>query len=104
MTFLLDSISVRHDGAARSALALREITLSVRRGEQIALIGPSGAGKTSLLHTLACALKPDTSAGSFRLFDTDPWQLSSVERHALRARLFLAPQTPPLPPRQRVVN
>jgi phosphonate transport system ATP-binding protein len=25
-------------------------------------------------------------------------------RHRLRARLFLAPQTPPLPPRQRVVN
>ncbi|GGC01600.1 phosphonates import ATP-binding protein PhnC 1 [Oxalicibacterium flavum] len=102
MTFQLESVSVRHDGAALSALALREITLSIRQGEQIALIGPSGAGKTSLLHTLACALKPDS--GSFRLFDEDPWQLPGTARHALRSRLFLAPQTPPLPPRQRVVN
>jgi phosphonate transport system ATP-binding protein len=30
--------------------------------------------------------------------------LSSGQRHALRRRLFLAPQTPPLPPRQRVVT
>src|SRR5690606_1445576 len=78
------------------------ITLSIRQGEQIALIGPSGAGKTSLLHTLACALKPDS--GNFRLFGEDPWQLSGTARHALRSRLFLAPQTPPLAPRQRVVN
>jgi len=102
MTFHLASVSVRHDGAAQSAFALREITLSIQQGEQIALIGPSGAGKTSLLHTLACALKPD--AGNFRLFDKNPWESSSTGRHALRSRLFLAPQTPPLPPRQRVVN
>ena len=38
------------------------------------------------------------------MFTTDPWQCSDVERHRLRARVFLAPQAPPLPPRQRVVN
>ena len=39
-----------------------------------------------------------------RAFGCVPWQLSSERRHALRARLFLAPQIPPLPPRQRVVT
>ena len=60
MTFQLHKVSVHHAGAPRNALALRELNLDVAQGEQIALIGPSGAGKTSLLHTLACALRPAT--------------------------------------------
>ncbi|HWU98505.1 MAG TPA: ATP-binding cassette domain-containing protein [Oxalicibacterium sp.] len=102
MTFLLQHLHARHNGAAASSFALRDVSLSIAQGEQIALIGPSGAGKTSLLHTLACALKPDS--GSIDVFGNDPWQRTTAERHAMRARLFLAPQTPPLPPRQRVVN
>jgi phosphonate transport system ATP-binding protein len=102
MTFQLHKVSVHHAGAAGNALALRDLDLDVAQGEQIALIGPSGAGKTSLLHTLACALRPES--GTLDILGTSPWQIGSAERHALRARLFLAPQTPPLPPRQRVVN
>ena len=102
MSYQLHDISVRHGGAATSAFALRGLTLAIQQGEQIALIGPSGAGKTSLLHTLACALQP--AAGTITLFGDEPWQLGSAARHALRARLFLAPQTPPLPARQRVVH
>ncbi len=102
MTYFLDSLTVRHPGGAGAAPALDAIDLTIAPGEQIALIGPSGAGKTTLLHTLALARQP--SAGRLRAFGGSPWSLSSAARHALRARLFLAPQTPPLPPRQRVVS
>lgn len=102
MTFLLQHISTRHSGAAKSLFALSDLSLSIQQGEQVALIGPSGAGKTSLLHTLACALKPEQ--GEIQVFNQQPWLISNAERHRMRARLFLAPQTPPLPPRQRVVN
>ncbi|MCE3261835.1 MAG: phosphonate transporter [Pseudoduganella sp.] len=97
----LHDVAVRHIGGTR-AHALQGITLDLDAGEQVALIGPSGAGKTTLLSTLACAHRPDS--GTFCAFGTDPWQLTDAGRHAMRARLFLAPQTPPLPPRQRVVT
>ena len=99
--YQLDGLTVHHLAGAR-APALHAIDLAVAQGEQLAVIGPSGAGKTTLLATLACAQKP--SQGGFTAFGADPWALAEGERHALRARLFLAPQAPPLPPRQRVVT
>ena len=103
MLIELDALSVRHPAARPGAPdAIRALGLSVRAGEQVAVIGPSGAGKTSLLQALACALKP--VGGRLRLGGQDPWALSRAELHRLRGRLFLAPQVPPLPPRQRVVT
>ena len=99
----LDGLAARHPAARTDAPpALRPLALSIAAGEQVAVIGPSGAGKTTLLQALACALPP--SAGTLRLDGTDPWTLSRAALHRLRGRLFLAPQVPPLPPRQRVVT
>jgi phosphonate transport system ATP-binding protein len=99
----LDGLAARHPAARADAPpALRPLALSIAAGEQVAVIGPSGAGKTTLLQALACALPP--SAGTLRLDGTDPWTLSRAALHRLRGRLFLAPQVPPLPPRQRVVT
>lgn len=99
-------VSLRHLHAAAAPRAttnvLHGLSLDIQRGEQLALIGSSGAGKTSLLHALACAVPP--RSGSITLFGTDPWSLSHRARQRLRGRLFLAPQVPPLPPRQRVVT
>ena len=82
--------------------AIKDIDLVIAPGEQVALIGPSGAGKTTLLHTLALALEP--TRGTLTWGGSDPWTLASRARHQLRASSFLAPQQPPLPPRQRVVH
>jgi phosphonate transport system ATP-binding protein len=81
---------------------LQGISLQLGVGEQVAIIGPSGAGKTSLLQVLACAQRP--TQGEFYLGGQDPWSLSTGELRRLRGQLFLAPQVPPLPPRQRVVT
>jgi phosphonate transport system ATP-binding protein len=103
MHISLQHTSARHPAAAASApAAMRGITLEVAAGEHVAIIGPSGAGKTTLLHALACALRP--SAGSVQLGGRDPWALPRADLQALRAQLFLAPQVPPLPPRQRVIT
>ncbi|WP_438998709.1 phosphonate ABC transporter ATP-binding protein [Variovorax beijingensis] len=103
MNIELRSLSGRHPAApAAAAPALRALDLHVAAGEQAAVIGPSGAGKTTLLHLMACALAP--AAGSIELDGRDPWRLPRRELQRLRGRLFLAPQVPPLPPRQRVVT
>ena len=45
MSFELRGVSVRHPSAsATGASALSALDLSIGRGEQVALIGPSGAG------------------------------------------------------------
>jgi phosphonate transport system ATP-binding protein len=99
----LQSVAVRHPAARRDAApALQPISLQFAAGEQVAVIGPSGAGKTSLLYALACALRP--SAGRLLMDGRDPWALPRPALQRLRGELFLAPQVPPLPPRQRVVT
>ena len=103
MFYELTDVSVRHSPAvATNVNALDHLTLSIRQGEQVALIGPSGAGKTTLLHTLALAHRP--TAGTISVAGVDPWTLPNRSRHTLRRKFFLAPQTPPMPPRQRVVT
>jgi phosphonate transport system ATP-binding protein len=99
----IEGLAARHPAARPGAApALQGLDLSIAPGEQLAVIGPSGAGKTTLMQALACALPP--SAGRLTLDDQDPWTLTVRELQRLRGQLFLAPQVPPLPPRQRVVT
>lgn len=99
----LTRLSARHMTAKPGArTALHTVTLAVGSGEQVAVIGPSGAGKTTLLNVMACALRP--SAGTLMVGGQAPWALSAGALRTLRGTLFLAPQVPPLPPRQRVVT
>ena len=103
MRVSLADASARHPAAKGNVPdAVRHVSLVVQSGEQVAIIGPSGAGKTTLLQLMACALKPTT--GRVMLGEADPWGLSISALQKLRGQLFLAPQVPPLPPRQRVIT
>jgi phosphonate transport system ATP-binding protein len=99
----LQAVEARHPAALPGApAALRALNLRFAAGEQVAIIGPSGAGKTTLLQVLACAQPP--TQGSLQLSGVNPWMQSPGALRGLRGQLFLAPQVPPLPPRQRVVT
>ncbi len=103
MKLQLAQVCARHPAArAGAAPTLHGLSLQVGEGEQVAVIGPSGAGKTTLLQVLACALPP--SEGTLQLGGVQPWRLPTRALQGLRGQLFLAPQVPPLPPRQRVVT
>jgi putative ABC transport system ATP-binding protein len=65
-------------------VALRDVTLELYAGERVALMGPSGSGKSSLLHCLAGVVLPDSGeihAGERRLD-----QASESVRSATRLR------------------
>ena len=71
----------------QTAAALQDITLAIAPGETIALVGPSGGGKTSLINLLPRFFTPDT--GSVTL---DGHALGDIKLANLRAQMALVSQ------------
>jgi ABC-type lipoprotein export system ATPase subunit len=63
---------------------LKGITLTIGRGEMVALMGASGSGKTTLMNILGCLDRP--SSGRYWLDGEDVSRLSSDERALVRNR------------------
>lgn len=64
---------------------LEEVNFAINQGETVAIIGPSGTGKTTLLRLLALFSRPD--AGTIEVDGTDIWRLSERERLDARRRI-----------------
>jgi putative ABC transport system ATP-binding protein len=64
--------------------ALRDVTLSVGRGELVAIVGPSGSGKSTMLHLIGTLDRPST--GAVRIDGHDVATLPDRALSALRAR------------------
>ena len=73
----------------RERLVLEDLDLEVRPGETVALVGPSGAGKTSVFQLLMRYYDPIQGR---ILFDGVP--ITELDPRAYRARIGLVPQEP----------
>lgn len=78
-------VSFSYDG---QTMALRDITLEVRPGELVALVGPTGAGKTTFAHLLSRFYDP--YAGQIEI---DRHSLLRVTRESLRDAVGIAMQS-----------
>jgi lipoprotein-releasing system ATP-binding protein len=63
---------------------LRDVSLSLDRGDAVAIMGPSGSGKSTLLYILGALDAP--SSGTVTLEGQDPYRLSEREQAAFRNR------------------
>lgn len=77
----LKNVTKTYDLGEVKVHALRETTLTIERGEYVALIGPSGSGKSTLMNTLGCLDRP--TSGSYLL---DQEEVVSMNRDA-RAKI-----------------
>jgi len=64
--------------------ALRGVSLDIRAGELLAIMGASGSGKSTCMNLIGCLDQP--TRGTYRLGDVDVASLSVNERAAIRSR------------------
>jgi ATP-binding cassette subfamily B protein len=83
-----DDVTFRYPARPDSS-ALDHVSLSVRPGETVALVGPSGAGKTTILQLLMRFYDPQS--GAVRLDGID---LRELDRMAFRRAIAMVPQDP----------
>ena len=74
----LQNISRRYQMGAETIHALRDVSMSVDRGEYVAIMGPSGSGKSTLMNLLGCL---DTATSG--LYELNGTNVSEMDDNAL---------------------
>ncbi|HLC21909.1 MAG TPA: phosphonate ABC transporter ATP-binding protein [Candidatus Methylomirabilis sp.] len=97
--YKLDRVSKVFDGRI---VAVDELDLKVRRGEKLALIGPSGAGKTTLFRMLNLTIPP--TSGTLLFDGLDIGRLYGRRLREVRRRIGTVYQQHNLVPRLQVVH
>src|SRR5258708_5837760 len=63
-------------------IVLHDVNLSIRTGEHVAILGPNGCGKSTLILTMTCQIYPIvTPAMKVRIFGRERWDLTQLRRH-----------------------
>jgi ATP-binding cassette subfamily B protein/ATP-binding cassette subfamily C protein len=80
-----DGVTFTYPGA--DSPALREVSIDIRRGEVVALVGENGSGKTTLAKVLAGLYRPDSGAVYW-----DQTAIADVDPEPLRERIAVIAQ------------
>ncbi|MBA3797849.1 MAG: ABC transporter ATP-binding protein [Geodermatophilaceae bacterium] len=98
------SVSFRQPGRRSRIEAVSDLDLTLAPGESVALVGGSGAGKTTVARAIAGLVRPDR--GAILLDGIDLLAVRPAEARRLRRALHLVFQDPyaALPPNLRVAD
>jgi len=79
----VEFLRLRHVNVARGdRVVLHDVNLTIRAGEHVAILGPNGCGKSTLILAMTCQIypifQPDTMV---RIFGRERWDLTQLRRH-----------------------
>jgi len=78
-----DFLELRAVNVARGdRIVLHDVNLSIRTGEHVAILGPNGCGKSTLIMAMTCQVYPMVRPGlQVRIFGRDRWDLTQLRQH-----------------------
>jgi iron complex transport system ATP-binding protein len=63
-------------------VVLHDVNLTIRTGEHVAILGPNGCGKSTLILAMTCQLYPIAQPdSSVRIFGRERWDLTELRKH-----------------------
>lgn len=76
-------LELRNVNVARGdRVVLHDVNLNIRAGEHVAILGPNGCGKSTLIFTITCQIYPMVQPGMHvRIFGRDRWDLTLLRKH-----------------------
>jgi iron complex transport system ATP-binding protein len=78
-----DFLDLRQVNVARGdRVVLQDVNLQIRAGEHVAILGPNGCGKSTLILTINCQIYPIVQPGMrVRIFGRDRWDVTQLRKH-----------------------
>jgi iron complex transport system ATP-binding protein len=78
-----DFLELQHVNVARGEhVVLHDVNLQVRAGEHVAILGPNGCGKSTLIMAMTCQIYPMVRPGMvMRIFGRERWDLTQLRKH-----------------------